>query len=43
MIFLGANVTNIAKQTNNAVESFNIADEINKGAGFVTFFWALLC
>lgn len=36
--YLGANVTSISKQTNNAVQSFNISDEINRGAGFVTFF-----
>lgn len=36
--YLGANVTNISKQTNNAVQSFNISEEINRGAGFVTFF-----
>ena len=31
-------MTNISKQTNNAVQSFNISEEINRGAGFVTFF-----
>lgn len=36
--YLGANVNNISKQTNNAVQSFNISDEINRGAGFVFFF-----
>lgn len=36
--FLGANVTNISKQTNNAVQKFNLSGEINKGVGFITFF-----
>ena len=36
--FLGANVTNISKQTNNAVQKFNISQEVNKGVGFITFF-----
>ncbi|MFY0594712.1 C25 family cysteine peptidase [Roseivirga sp.] len=36
--FLGADVTNISKQNNNAVQNFNIADQINRGTGFVTFF-----
>lgn len=36
--FLGASVTNISKETNNAVQSFNISEQINRGAGFVTFF-----
>lgn len=36
--FLGANVTNISKQNNNAVQNFNISDQINRGAGFITFF-----
>jgi len=36
--FLGANVNNISKETNNAVQRFNISEEINKGVGFVTFF-----
>ncbi len=36
--YLGANVNNISKQTNNAVQTFNIADEINRGTGFVFFF-----
>ncbi len=36
--FLGADVTNISKQNNNAVQNFNISDQINRGAGFITFF-----
>lgn len=36
--FLGANVNNISKQTNNAIQKFNISEEINRGVGFVTFF-----
>ena len=36
--FLGANVTNISKQTNNARQNFNISEQINRGVGFVTFF-----
>lgn len=36
--FLGANVNNISKQTNNVIQKFNISEEINRGAGFVTFF-----
>lgn len=36
--FLGANVTNISKNTNNAVQRFNISEEVNKGVGLITFF-----
>lgn len=36
--FLGANVTNLSKESNNAVQKFNISEEINRGVGFVTFF-----
>jgi hypothetical protein len=36
--FLGANVNNISKSTNNAVQRFNISEEVNKGAGLITFF-----
>ncbi|WP_176723336.1 putative type IX secretion system sortase PorU2 [Roseivirga misakiensis] len=36
--YLGADVTNISKQNNNAVQNFNISDQINRGTGFVTFF-----
>ncbi|MCE7994368.1 MAG: hypothetical protein HEP71_20445 [Roseivirga sp.] len=36
--FLGANVNNISKQTNNAIQKFNISEEVNRGVGFVTFF-----
>ncbi len=36
--YLGANVNNISKQTNNAIQKFNISEEINRGVGFVTFF-----
>ncbi len=36
--YLGAAVTTVSKQNNNAVQNFNISEEINKGAGFVTFF-----
>lgn len=36
--FLGANVNNLSKQTNNAVQKFNISEQINRGVGFVTFF-----
>lgn len=36
--FLGANVTNLSKQTNNVVQKFNISEDINRGIGFVTFF-----
>ncbi len=36
--FLGANVNNISKSTNNAVQRFNIAEEVNKGVGLITFF-----
>lgn len=36
--YLGANVNNVSKQTNNAIQKFNISEEINRGVGFVTFF-----
>lgn len=36
--YLGASVTNFSKQTNNAVQKFNISEEVNRGVGFVTFF-----
>ncbi|MFT6969642.1 MAG: hypothetical protein ACJAXX_000202 [Roseivirga sp.] len=36
--FLGANVSNISKNTNNAVQRFNISEEVNKGVGLITFF-----
>lgn len=36
--YLGANVTNVLKTNNNAVQNFNISQEINRGVGFVTFF-----
>lgn len=36
--FLGAAVTNISKQNNNAVQNFNISEQLNRGTGFITFF-----
>ena len=36
--FLGANVTNLSKETNNAVQKFNVSEEVNRGVGFITFF-----
>ncbi|WP_170827511.1 C25 family cysteine peptidase [Roseivirga sp. 4D4] len=36
--YLGAAVTNLSKSNNNAVQNFNISEQINKGTGFVTFF-----
>lgn len=36
--YLGGQVTTKSKQTNNAVELINIAEEVNKGVSLVTFF-----
>ncbi|KYG82001.1 FlgD-like protein [Roseivirga ehrenbergii] len=36
--YLGANVNNVSKNTNNAVQKFNISEEVNKGVGLITFF-----
>lgn len=36
--YLGANVNNVSKNTNNAVQRFNISEEVNKGVGLITFF-----
>lgn len=36
--YLGAAVTNISKSNNNSVQNINIADELNNGLGFITFF-----
>jgi Peptidase family C25 len=36
--YLGANVNNINKKNNNAVQFINISEEVNKGIGLITFF-----
>ncbi|RKQ49990.1 putative secreted protein (Por secretion system target) [Roseivirga pacifica] len=36
--YLGAVVTNKSKRNNNAVQVINVAEEVNKGVGVVTFF-----
>ncbi|MGI9545292.1 MAG: C25 family cysteine peptidase, partial [Cyclobacteriaceae bacterium] len=36
--YLGGQVTTINKQSNETVELINIADEVNKGVGLITFF-----
>lgn len=36
--YLGGQVTTKSKQTNNAVELINIAEEVNKGVSLITFF-----
>ena len=36
--FFGGNVTTVSKQSNEATELINVAEEINKGVSLVTFF-----
>src|SRR5690606_21844717 len=36
--YLGGQVTTKSKQTNNAVELINIAEEVNAGVSLITFF-----